>query len=447
MKLFKLKGSYSDLWKAIIRPERDNYDEAELGPKEFAIGERAFERTDLELVNERGHRLKCSHFEPLPSQRVAKELPCVIYLHGNCSSRLEALPCAPLLLPAKITLFALDLSGSGRSQGDYISLGWYERDDLKVVIEYLRKSGGVSTIGLWGRSMGAVTSLLHGDRDPSIAGMVLDSPFSSLRTLAQELCKKHVNLPKLIMSGVVKLIRSSIKKKAKFDINELTPITHVDQCFIPAFFVVAKEDDFIGPHHGKTLYEKYAGDKNFIEVAGDHNSERPEYLMNSIAIFFYNTLQCHLLPDLPKGEKISKKKYKEFNYHTFQDTEDEELIRQAIQLSLESHKEEEGKRDKKEEDKDEEHKVDKKKEKEPESCSIEVNKLIEEDFNEMDGFSPEQRDLIAKVTYEMQKQMHGDEDGDINSHQMDPKQINFQDIEIPCPPIEDQLLEDKSDPK
>lgn len=28
-------------------------------------------------------------------------------------------------------------------------------------------------IGLWGRSMGAVTALLHGDRDPSIAGMVV----------------------------------------------------------------------------------------------------------------------------------------------------------------------------------------------------------------------------------------------------------------------------------
>jgi dienelactone hydrolase len=69
------------------------------------------------------------------------------------------------------------------SEGDYISLGWYERDDLAVVVEYLRGTGKVSTIGLWGRSMGAVTALLHGDRDPSIAGMVLDSPFSDLPNL------------------------------------------------------------------------------------------------------------------------------------------------------------------------------------------------------------------------------------------------------------------------
>jgi hypothetical protein len=29
--------------------------------------------------------------------------------------------------------------------------------------------------------MGAVTALMHADRDPSIAGLVLDGPFSSLR--------------------------------------------------------------------------------------------------------------------------------------------------------------------------------------------------------------------------------------------------------------------------
>jgi dienelactone hydrolase len=50
-----------------------------------------------------------------------------------------------------------------------------------MIVEYLRKERRVSTIGLWGRSMGAVTSLLHGDRDPSIAGMVLDSPFADMK--------------------------------------------------------------------------------------------------------------------------------------------------------------------------------------------------------------------------------------------------------------------------
>ncbi len=43
--------------------------------------------------------------------------------------------------------------------------------------------------GLWGRSMGAITAVMHADRDPSIAGMILDSPFSTLRSVAEELAK------------------------------------------------------------------------------------------------------------------------------------------------------------------------------------------------------------------------------------------------------------------
>lgn len=83
----------------------------------------------------------------------------------------------PHLLPSNITLFCFDFAGCGMSQGEYISLGWFEREDLEIIINYLRAERKVSTIGLWGRSMGAVTALLYGDRDPSIAGMVLDSPF------------------------------------------------------------------------------------------------------------------------------------------------------------------------------------------------------------------------------------------------------------------------------
>lgn len=97
--------------------------------------------------------------------------------------------------------------------------------------------------------MGAVTSLLHGDRDPSIAGMVLDSPFSDMKTLVNELAKSYTKIPSFLVSGAMKLIRNTIKSKAKFDILDLSPIKHVENSFIPALFAAANEDDFIQPHH------------------------------------------------------------------------------------------------------------------------------------------------------------------------------------------------------
>jgi len=123
--------------------------------------------------------------------------------------------------------------------------------------------------------------------------------------LAEELCSNFTKIPKFILSGALSLIRKTIQSKAKFDINDLVPMNHVKSGFIPAFFVAGRQDTFIDPHHAKDLYEKYAGDKNFIVVDGDHNSPRPQFLLDSIAIFFYNTLLCELLPK--ESEEMNEK--------------------------------------------------------------------------------------------------------------------------------------------
>lgn len=116
---------------------------------------------------------------------------------------------------------------------------------MAIIVEYLRKERRVSTIGLWGRSMGSVTALLHGDRDPSIGGMVLDSPFSDMKKLVSELAKTYTKIPSLLVSGALKLVRSTIQSKAGFDIYNLSPMDHVKECFTPALFAAGKQDTFI----------------------------------------------------------------------------------------------------------------------------------------------------------------------------------------------------------
>ena len=101
-------------------------------------------------------------------------------MHGNSSSRMESLDTVHYLLPHNITMMCFDFAGCGNSEGEYISLGWFEREDVAKIVEHLRSQRRVSTIALWGRSMGAVTALLHADRDHSIAGLILDSPFADL---------------------------------------------------------------------------------------------------------------------------------------------------------------------------------------------------------------------------------------------------------------------------
>ena len=234
--------------------------------------------------------MQCSHFEPLETEREWENLPCVIYLHANASCRLEALDLVDKLLPQNITLFCFDFPGAGISEGEYISLGWFERDDVSTIVEYLREKRYVSTIGLWGRSMGAVTALLHADRDPSIAGMILDSPFSCLQDLGLELAKSHTKLPSFLVKTAFWSVKKTIKKKAKFEVDNLKPIDHVGESFIPALFIAANGDDFVPPHHTEKLHAAYKGDKNLVLVEGDHNSPRPGFFMDSASIFFLNTL-------------------------------------------------------------------------------------------------------------------------------------------------------------
>uniref|UniRef100_A0A3N7FG94 Serine aminopeptidase S33 domain-containing protein n=1 Tax=Populus trichocarpa TaxID=3694 RepID=A0A3N7FG94_POPTR len=248
-------------------------------------------QNSTQVQNSRGDVLQCSHYMPIVNPQ-EKPLPCVIYCHGNSGCRVDASEAAIVLLPSNITVLTLDFSGSGISGGDYVTLGWNEKDDLMAVVDYLRQDGNVSLIGLWGRSMGAVASLMYGAGDPSIAGMVLDSPFSDLVDLMMELVGTYkFPLPKFTVKFAIQYMRKAIQKKAKFDIMDLNTIKVAKSCFVPVLFGHAIDDDFICPYHSDRIFEAYIGDKNIIKFEGDHNSPRPQFYFDSLNIFFHNVLQ------------------------------------------------------------------------------------------------------------------------------------------------------------
>lgn len=284
---------YQELVNAIIRPPRADYKEEALGPPAFTFCGRRFTRTDFTLQTKRGLNLQCSHWEPV--ERTSDRIPVVIYMHGNSSARVEVLPQLSYLLSLGLAVFSFDFAGSGKSDGEYVSLGYYEREDLMCVIAHLRATNVVSTIALWGRSMGAATSLMHGDRDPSIACMILDSPFADLTQLAEEMVEKAreqgINVPNFVVSVAIRMIKNSVQKQANFNIKHISPIAHADKCFIPALFVAGEHDDFIDKKHSEAIHAKYAGDKNLIIVEGDHNSPRPKFMFDSVSIFLQTCLQ------------------------------------------------------------------------------------------------------------------------------------------------------------
>mmetsp|Transcript_38169 Transcript_38169/g.99957 ORF Transcript_38169/g.99957 Transcript_38169/m.99957 type:complete len:628 (+) Transcript_38169:89-1972(+) len=282
------------LWNLIIRPPRCHYCVDELGARLFRIGNFVVQRDDFDIVNGRGQTLKCSYYKPHAPAGSISSCPVVVYLHGNSSSRLEAIGAVELLLPLHVAVFCFDFAGCGLSQGEFVSLGYWEREDLAQVIEFLRTDLGVEKLALWGRSMGAVTALLHIDRDPTIAAVIADSPFSNLPQLCEELASSRYNsikIPSWLISVIMPLVSSVIQVKAGFDINDLSPIDHVGKAFTPCLFVAGDRDDFIVPEHVQALHEAYGGDKEFLLVSGDHNSIRPDDMRRKSVLFLARALR------------------------------------------------------------------------------------------------------------------------------------------------------------
>jgi alpha/beta superfamily hydrolase len=88
-------------------------------------------------ITSRSFKLECSLYSPVYLKDSKR--PVVIYLHGNSSSRLESCCYANMFASEGISFINFDFGGCGISEGDYVSLGWHEKEDLINLIQYLRE--------------------------------------------------------------------------------------------------------------------------------------------------------------------------------------------------------------------------------------------------------------------------------------------------------------------
>ena len=287
----KVKYSYETLWKFIIRPPRDDYDEDNLGHPVFMFKGKTFLRKDYDLISSEGYIMKCSFFEPDENYRPSQIMPVVLYLHGNSSSRLEGIGMLKELLKRDINLFVVDFPGCGLSEGEYISLGYHESHDVKILVDFIEKLPGVGYIGLWGRSMGAATTMIYSHTDDRIKAIVMDSPFADFSLLAKELVLKQIKLPNFLVEGALKIIKMTVKKKNGLDIEKLKPIDSAPFTTQPAIFIHANSDELIDNKHSEMLKKVYKGkDVVLRNCDGKHNTRRPAKLIREVGEFFYKHL-------------------------------------------------------------------------------------------------------------------------------------------------------------
>lgn len=302
--------SYDSLWKAIIRPPKEGYDIEDLGVPSFTFHKNKYERIDYDIINKKGNILKCSFLQPPLELRPNFVMPVVIYLHGNSSSRIEGLKSCLELLKKGINIFTFDFAGCGLSEGEYITLGWNEKDDVKTIINFVEKLPGVGNIGLWGRSMGAATAMLYASTDSRVKAICLDSPFADFDKVAYDLCQNFVKLPELLFKSTMNIVKNTVKNKCGLDLNKLKPGNYANKTNVPAFFIHAMNDELIKVEQTLKMYEVYKGPKTLNVVEGGHNSMRQKHVLEKVAKFYdrylnhpedYYDINGNYLPMLSSG--------------------------------------------------------------------------------------------------------------------------------------------------
>jgi len=104
----------------------------------------------------------------------------VILVHGLNRSRIEMVRKLPFLHQAGWNALLFDLRHHGESGGDATSFGFWERQDVKAAVA-LARGRAKGPVVLWGVSLGAATVVMTAADDPTIAGVVCDSSYLSLR--------------------------------------------------------------------------------------------------------------------------------------------------------------------------------------------------------------------------------------------------------------------------
>jgi fermentation-respiration switch protein FrsA (DUF1100 family) len=146
---------------------------------DYAPAQLGIDAEEIRLTTEDGVRI---HAFYLPAPGGASR--ALLFLHGNAGNASHRLPNAALLAGLGVDVLLLDYRGYGVSEGTPSEAGVYA--DARAGLAWLVEERGFPTerIVLFGRSIGGAVAVdLAQDRP--LAGVVLESTFSSLRALAR----------------------------------------------------------------------------------------------------------------------------------------------------------------------------------------------------------------------------------------------------------------------
>jgi len=109
--------------------------------------------------------------------------PAVLHLHGNAGNIGGRTPIAAGFLRQGISVFMLDYRGYGRSGGKPEEEGVYQ--DARTALDWLQRRPEAGPVVLHGVSLGGAVAARVAWERPEVAGLILESTFTSLEEMAR----------------------------------------------------------------------------------------------------------------------------------------------------------------------------------------------------------------------------------------------------------------------
>ena len=221
---------------------------------------------EINIMAAPGLKLNCWLIKAAPPARGT-----ILYLHGVADCKIDGLRLAALLHHEGYNVMLPDSRNHGESDGEFCTFGYFEKDDVVKVVDYLRSRSDLAAgkFGIFGTSMGAAVALQTAAVDGRIAAVVAENSFATLRTIFDDYQRRMIILPFHFLRNIV-IKRSEFL--ASFKANDVSPLESVKNLTIPAMFIYGAEDHLIHCRYSVMLYEAKPGPKELFAIPGaKHN--------------------------------------------------------------------------------------------------------------------------------------------------------------------------------
>lgn len=263
------------LTNVILKPKtwttKDTYkDEVALG----RLDEEFFQNVQKEefIIKSRyGYDLSGMILSNEETNRPENHIRVAVLCHGYTRCKYGAVVYAQMLMEQGFTTVIYDHRNHGESAKEFTTMGYYEKFDLKTIIDYCyEKFGPDIRIVTHGESMGAATVLNHLAIDDRIACCIADCGYSDLKELQKFQLKTYYNLPSFPFISLANLV---LKIRAGFWIKEVSPKDGAIHSKTPILFIHGEEDDFVPTVMSKKMYQAREGIKELYLCPGAKHAE------------------------------------------------------------------------------------------------------------------------------------------------------------------------------